>query len=145
MTNSLCKVNFAFPPQLHFFLLLHNESELTISTFSHCLNRRVDLFAILFFFDYQPFSPSPLLLTPALGGQFMLQSLANITASHQAYKAAGEPCSIHVLWKKAGVFPAVLRALAAELIPGTRVMKAPLKRTQSLGAEKTRTVQRSSK
>ena len=64
MTNLLCKVNFSFPLQLHFFLLLHNESELTINTFSHCLLRRVYLFAIFFFFDYQPFPP-PLLLTPA--------------------------------------------------------------------------------
>lgn len=73
----------------------------------------------------------------------MLQSLANITASHQAHKAAGDPCSVHVLWKKARVFPGVLHALAAVFIPGTRFMKAPLKRTCSLGARKTRTVQRS--
>lgn len=65
MTNLLGKVNFSFPLQLHFFLLLHNESELTINTFSHCLLRRFYLFALLFFFDYQPFPPSPLLLTPA--------------------------------------------------------------------------------
>lgn len=144
-TNSLCQVNFAFPLQLNFFsLLLHNESELTISTFSHCPNRRVDLFAILFFFDYLLFPPSPLLLTPALGGQFMPQSLPNITASHQAHRAVGEPCSIRVLWKKAGVLPGVLRALAAVFIPGTRFMKAPLKQTQSLRAKKTRTAQRTS-
>lgn len=80
---------------------------------------------------------------PALAGQFMLQSLANITASYQAHKAAGEPYSVHVLGKKARVFPGVLHALAAVFIPGTRFMKAPLKRTHSLGATKTGTVQRS--
>lgn len=75
----------------------------------------------------------------------MLQSLPNITAPHQAHKAAGEPCSIHVLWKKAGVFLGGLCVLAAVFIPGTRFMKAPLKQTESLHAKKTRTIQRSSK
>lgn len=79
----------------------------------------------------------------ALAGQFMLQSLTNITASYQAHKAAGEPCSIRVLWKKASVFPGELRALAAVFIPGIRFIKAPLKRTHSLGAKKTRTIQMS--
>lgn len=49
MTNSLCQVNFVFPLQFHFFLLLHNESELTISTFSHCMSRRVDLLLLFYF------------------------------------------------------------------------------------------------
>lgn len=146
MANLLCKVNFSFPLQLHFFPLFHNANELTINTFSHCLLRRVYLFAVFFFFDYQPFPPSPLLLTPAaLVGQFMLQSLTNITASHQGHRAAGEPCSIHVLWEKAGVFPGMLHALAAVFSPGTRSVEAPLKRTHSHGAKKTRTVQRSEK
>lgn len=135
MTNSLCEVN-AFPLQLHFSLLLHNEGELTVSTFSHCLDRRVDLFAVLFFFDYQPFPPSPLLLTPALGGQ----SLATIPASHQAHKAAESPVPFLCSGKGRGD----PRGAASSARSWNKVYESPIK-TKSRGAKKNRTVQRSLK
>lgn len=53
---SLCGCIFSSYPTIR---------KLTINTFSRCLLRRVYLFAIFSFFDYQRFPPSPLLRTPA--------------------------------------------------------------------------------